>query len=403
MLKDFLKELFGIVFHGLTFERYFFIALALVGGIVIWRAMAAKKKLDAVGDEVDKAKSDLTFRYIIGGGLIAFGTLYGAQAWFKPEYQLFFKEPLVLHTYGVAIACGFVAAIWLAIREARRVGLEPARIMDLAFWFLVSGLIGARVVFMIVEWEDYYNMCFAPELMNLSEPNCLAVFEFWKGGLVFYGGMIGAFVAGVIYFWKYKLPAFRYIDTAAPSIAVGQFFGRLGCVSAGCCHGKYVHSDKMVALEWPTDTAAYGVLLDKPEAAAERAMFLAEGFVTAHPTQLYESGAMLLMLLFLLWLRTRKSFNGQVFLTYVIGYALIRSFIEIFRGDSLRGFVFEYKNEAISMALGLPVDDPLLLSTSQFISIVAACGGIAVYIWRKKVSEQNKEEVLKRAFVQSTS
>lgn len=386
MLKDFMYELFGVRFYGLTFERIFFLALAVLGGVILYRAWAAKQAADAKKEEV----KDLGTRMLVGVGLAGFGGYMGLKAWLADGYQLFFSEPLVLHTYGVAIATGFIFAIWFGVREARRTGLEVARIMDMAFWFLVAGLIGSRVVFMIVEWQEYYDMCFEPAKLGLSEADCLAPLKFWKGGLVFYGGLIGAMVAAAIYMTKYRLPAWRYVDAMAPSVAIGQFFGRLGCVSAGCCHGKYIPSERMAALEWPKDTPAWRVIIEKPEIAAEKAKFLAGSFVTAHPTQLYESGSMILLFLFLLWFRTRKSFNGQVVLLYVICYAFIRSFVEIFRGDTVRGFIFQYSNPSISEALGLLPDDPLILSTSQFISVLMAVGAAGIWIWRSRVAREKR-------------
>lgn len=392
MLKDFMYELFGIRFYGLTFERIFFLLLAVIGGLIAFRAWQARKKAEATNTE---PPGDLMTRLVVGAGLILFGGYMGIKAWFGANYALFFAEPLVLHTYGVAIAIGFVVAIVLGVREARRTGLEVARIMDMAFWFLVAGLAGARLVFMIVEWKDYYNMCFAPAEVGLAEADCLAVLKFWKGGLVFYGGLIGGVAAAIIYLRKYNLPAWRYSDAMVVSVPIGQFFGRLGCVSAGCCHGKYVPSERLVALEWPVDTPAYRVLMEKPEIAAEKARFLTEGFVTAHPTQLYESGAMLLVFLFLMWFRTRKSFHGQVTLLYVIIYAFVRSFIEMFRGDTVRGFIFEYKNEAISSALGLLPEDPLILSTSQFISVVGALAAGGLWIYLSGRARREREQLVK--------
>jgi len=390
MLKDFLYELFGIRFYGLTFERIFFMLLAVTGAVIAFRAWQARAAAQANKTEEPK---DLYTRLAVGVGLVGFGGYQAVKAWFGANYALFFAEPLVLHTYGVAIAIGFVVAIVLGVREARRTGLDVARIMDMAFWFLIAGLVGARLVFMMVEWKDYYNMCVAPEEVGLIESNCFAIFEFWKGGLVFYGGLIGGVAAAIIYLRKYNLPAWRYSDAMVVSVPIGQFFGRLGCVSAGCCHGKYVPSDRLVALEWPIDTPAYRVLMDKPEIAVEKAKFLAEGFVTAHPTQLYESGAMLLVFLFLLWFRTRKTFHGQITLMYVIIYAFVRSFIEMFRGDTVRGFLFEYKNAAISGALGLLPEDPLVLSTSQAISVGSALAAGALWIYLSGRAKAEKAKI----------
>ena len=384
MLKDFLKEIFGLVFHGLLFERLLWVAAAIVGAIVLFRTWKAYK---THGQDTP----DLTFRVGMGGLMLVAGIYYGTQAWLAQSYQLFFSSPLVLHTYGVCIALGFVFAIWIAAREAHRTGLERARMLDLSFWVLISGMVGSRIVFMMVEWRSYYNRCFDPAAEGLSAPDCMAVIRFWEGGLVFYGGLIGAIIAGIVYLRKNKVEVWRYADCAAVGVPIGQFFGRLGCLSAGCCHGKYVPSERAFGLHWPPDTAAFDVILASMPEGADKALFLSEQFVSAHATQLYESGASLCIFLFLLFFRTRKSFNGQILAVYVMFYAVVRAIIEIFRGDKVRGFIFEATNPAISELIGLPADEPLILSTSQFISLLMFSAGLGLYLWRRKMTHGHSQ------------
>ncbi len=386
MLKDFLKELFGIVFHGVSFERILWVVLTVVGivmGVRLWRAY--KKS----GEQTQ----DFSFRLVMSGLLTLAGLYFGAQAWFDPEYgrNLFFAQPLVLHTYGVCIAVGFVFAIWIATIEARRTLLDPARMLDLAFWVLIAGMVGSRIVFMMVEWESYYNRCFEPSLEGLSAPDCMALLRFWEGGLVFYGGLIGAGLVGIYYLRKHNMEVTRYVDAAVVGIPIGQFFGRLGCLSAGCCHGKYVPSERAIGIHWPDNTAAFDVILRDLGQGADRALFMAERFVSAHPTQLYESGASLMLFCVLLFVRTRKQFNGQIAIIYMMSYAVIRGVIEIFRGDKVRGFIFEYTNPAISEALGLPVGEPLLFSTSQFISVLMFTSGVVLWVVLSRRSGAKQE------------
>ena len=379
MLKDFLKELFGIVFHGLTFERCLWILVFGLGCWISFRVWKAYRRADE-----DGKPRDLTFRVASGAGLVLFGGYQAIVAWFNPNYKLFFTEPLVLHTYGVAIALGFICAIWVGVREARRIGLDAARLLDLSFWLLISAMIGSRLVFMMVEFDSYRDRCFDPAAAGLDAPDCWAVLRFWEGGLVFYGGLIAAVVVGLYYLKKYNLDVWRYADVGAASIPLGQFFGRLGCLSAGCCHGKYVPSEHFLGIHWPADTAAYKVVTTNLALGADREIFLSEGFVTAHPTQLYESGATLMIFLFLMWFRTRKRFSGQLLIIYIVAYALIRSVIEIFRGDKVRGFIFKWSSSAVSELIGLPADEPLLLSTSQFISLLMVLGAVGLWIWRMR-------------------
>jgi phosphatidylglycerol---prolipoprotein diacylglyceryl transferase len=127
---------------------------------------------------------------------------------------------ITIHTYGVMLALGFLLGILLALREARRTGLDPNLILDLSFYFLVAGLLGSRLFYVAGHWEDFRD-------------NPAEIVMFWKGGLVFFGGLIFAFAVGVWYMRKNRLDFSRIADILAPSVALGQTFGRLGCFSAG--------------------------------------------------------------------------------------------------------------------------------------------------------------------------
>ena len=127
---------------------------------------------------------------------------------------------ITIHTYGVMLALGFLLAILVAMRQARRTGLNPDLILDLAFYFLIAGLLGSRLFYVVGHWDDFRN-------------NPVEIVMFWRGGLVFYGGLIFAFVVGTWYIKKNRLEFSRVADLIAPSIAIGQTLGRLGCFSAG--------------------------------------------------------------------------------------------------------------------------------------------------------------------------
>ena len=405
MLRDFLYELFGLKFYGVGFERIFWPLLMVIGLRMLWRSWQEKK-----------ASGESPGLLIIGVGAVTFLAYNAFKIWTTTEAQaisdgvLFFNKPIILSLYGVAIASGFAVAIWLAVLEARRTGLSAIRVMDVSFWALVGGLVGSRLAFQLVDAEKYYNMCFDPP--DGKAADCFAVFRFWEGGLVFYGGLIVATLSVLYYMHRHKLPMARYVDVLAPAVPIGQFFGRLGCVAAGCCHGKYCPPDMLVALKWPGPShtadcagASQCDIMDHKATAAFRAldpvnptpdqveMFTNGNFITAHPTQLYESGFMLLLAIFLIWFRSRKTFHGQVVLAYIMLYAIARSFIEVFRGDKLRGtgvLGIDYRNSTISELLGLPLEQPLMLSTSQMISIVMFSTAAVIWIFLYMRSKQKK-------------
>ncbi len=231
---------------------------------------------------------------------------------------LFEFGPLTLYTYGFFVALGVGMGIFFARHEAARVGMDPDRIMDVCFFIVIAAIVGSRL-FYVATNVDYF----------LSAP--LDVFKIWNGGLVFYGGFIGAVVVAVVFIKRYKLSLGKTADIAAMAIPLGHFFGRLGCFFAGCCYGQ------ACGLPW-------AVTFHAPES-------LAPLHTPLHPTQLYSAAGNLFIFLVLFALRKRKRFTGQLFWLYVMSYGIIRSFIETFRGDYRGGFVFE--QVSISQTLGV--------------------------------------------------
>lgn len=212
----------------------------------------------------------------------------------------FYLGSLPIHSYGVMIALAFLAGLWTATRRGATVGLAREDIGDITLWIMVGAIIGARVVYVITYWQDEF----------VGGP-ITEIFMIQHGGLVYYGGLIGASFAGALAIrWK-KLPLWKTADVLAPSIALGSVFGRIGCLLNGCCYGRACSLPW--AIRFPADHTTGG----EP----------------VHPTQLYDAGLNLLLYGFLAWLFRHKKFDGQVFATYLLCYALTRSTVELFRGD----------------------------------------------------------------------
>src|SRR5260370_5441194 len=132
-----------------------------------------------------------------------------------------------VHTYGILVAGGFLVAMTLAARAAERAGLSREKVLDLSFGILVAAMIGSRALFIVVNWDEYAH-------------DLLGIFEFWKGGLVFYGGFIGA---GLFSIWdmpRNPLSFFPHPHPPAPPVAIGQALGPLGCFPAARCCGAAV-------------------------------------------------------------------------------------------------------------------------------------------------------------------
>jgi phosphatidylglycerol:prolipoprotein diacylglycerol transferase len=243
---------------------------------------------------------------------------------------------LPLHSYGLLIASAFLVGIWLAQREARRRGQDPERVADLSFWILVAALVGSRVFFILVNWNDYFGTRALIATPFGRMPRLLA---FWEGGLVFYGGFIGAALTAWWYLRRHAMPFLAYADTLIPSVAFGHFLGRLGCFCAGCCWGGVAHDHLPWAVSFPPESLAYQTFATREDPAA----FLAPDrlhTLPLHPVQLYESfGELSLFLLLVLWVRPRKAFHGQVLATWLLCYAVLRTVVEVFRADVERGVI----------------------------------------------------------------
>lgn len=260
--------------------------------------------------------------------------------------ELFRIGNFPINTYGVFLALAFLFAILVTVKLAARDGLPRQKIYDLCLWMLLAGLIGSKILMLFTE-PDYRD-----------NPLQLLSLDFLRSGGVFYGGLLGAVLAGYFLMKHYRLPWWKTADACAPGIAIGNFFGRQGCFAAGCCWGK------------PTDLP-WGVKFT--ELGHEVTGVPIDAHL--HPTQLYESFAMLLVFLFLLWLHKRRRFKGQVLLTYALLYSVIRFAIEFVRDDP-RGDI-----------LGLTTLTGL--STSQLISIVVGISALAILIMRLKTRENS--------------
>lgn len=289
------------------------------------------------------------------------GQTYLLGALVLPEL---FRIPLLnipIHTYGVMIVIGFLIATYIVYRQCVQIGKYENDVLDFGFWALVGGMLGARVVFIMVEWRSFFiDSPFTPiGSTGISIPSVLAV---WQGGLVFWGGIIGGFVAFVIFAKKRSLPVFHFADMLILGVPIGQMFGRLGCVAAGCCWGEsHFHYDaagKIVAnlpvdLQFPPGSSAYYSLFQTASPEVQQYMADAGTTVPLFPSQLAEAAGTALLFFVLYFIARYKRFHGQVLLSYAILYSLLRSTLEVFRGDADRGFVIDG-----------------ILSTSQFISVV---------------------------------
>ncbi|MCE5300762.1 MAG: prolipoprotein diacylglyceryl transferase [Spirochaetia bacterium] len=249
---------------------------------------------------------------------------------------LFNIGPLEVRTYGVLVALSFLTAIFFASMLAKKKGHNPDIIFDLGLIILISAVIGARLLYVIV-WWPYFSK-------HIGE-----IFMVWEGGLVFYGGLIGAFIASAAWVRYKKLDLMELGDICMPFLALSHAIGRFGCFFNGCCYG--VESQK------------YGMI------------FPSIGDNIPHlPVMLYESALNLLnFIILILFFRNKSRRDGDVMFLYFVNYGIIRIIMELFRGDPERGFFFG-------------------LSTSTLISIGVLLFGVAGMLYLRVKDAGNKRQ-----------
>ena len=263
--------------------------------------------------------------------------------------ELFNIGPITVYTYGVLLAASYLLGLRLAMSRAKARGLDASRVLDLGIYIIIAALVGAKLLLLVIDFNQFRSS--PAELWTLA-----------RSGGVFYGGLILAVIVAFWYIHRHRLPFWTTCDVFAPGIALGHVTGRLGCLAAGCCYGK------------PTDVA-WAITFTNPLASSNVGTPLG---VPLHPTQIYEAGAELLILIFLLATeRKRRPFAGRTFWLYMFLYALSRFVIEFYRGDP-RGVVFG------------------VLSTSQFISVVLAPLSIIMLIWLSRTRPETPVEMPKR-------
>lgn len=242
--------------------------------------------------------------------------------------------PLTVHGYGLMIAIGVLAAYGAAAYRGRKRGMDTEPLIDIAIWGVLSGLIGAKLLYCITQYREIFSN---PRLiLDLSD------------GYVVYGGIITGILAGYLYCKKKGLDFIRYFDLVIPSIPLAQGFGRLGCFLAGCCYGLETNS-------------RFGVIFPP-------ASFAPSG-IKLVPIQLISSGLDFILFLVLVLFARKQKASGQVGSLYLILYGIGRFIIEFYRGDLIRGNIGT-------------------ISTSQFISLFFVAAGIIIFGIRTKSAKQ---------------
>lgn len=258
-----------------------------------------------------------------------------------------------LPTYGVMAAIGLIAGLTINVRLAKREGLDPAKCWDLGILAILSGILGAKILFIANDWQHFRDHPW--EVFSL---------ETLQTGGVFYGGLVAAIAVSLWYMRRNHLPLLKTCDVFAPGVALGHAVGRLGCFAAGCCYGKPTALPWGVTFTNELANRLVGTPLDVP----------------LHPTQIYESLVELANFGILMWLLRRRSFDGQVIGTYLFLYGFARYFLEFLRGDPGRGSLFHGA-----------------MTGTQFISILMVIAGGALWLRRERPRSPAVPHVRERA------
>lgn len=322
----------------------FVVAVLLAVGTALWNLRARRRN-----PEVPRSSTPL---YLLVGAWLLLGLRGGS--WF-PSLGMFAGDwkPVPIFSYGVMLGTSMVVGWFVALRLAEKDGIPREQAAAIYMWTAVWAIIGARVLYVITELHEFSNP--------------LDVFMLNKGGLVAYGGMLGGFLASWYGCRKRKIQLLRWADVSAPAVVLGTGITRVGCLLYGCDYGR--RTDVPWAIRFPPDAPAFHDHVANFGLARDAAASL-----PVHPTQVYESLTGLALFALLMYLRRVRKFSGEVFLGWVIGYGLLRSLIEVYRGDADRGSVGP-------------------LSTSQFIGLLSVGAGTALLFALLKKYRANPSSV----------
>lgn len=220
--------------------------------------------------------------------------------------------------YGIIIAIGMMAGLWIACRQAKKTGQNPDTYFDLAIIAIICSLIGARIYYVIFRWDLYKG-------------DLLRILNIREGGLAIYGGVIAAIITTFVFAKVRKIPYGRLCDTACLGLILGQIIGRWGNFFNREAFGGY--TDNLLAMQLPVSAIRSA---DITEELLEHTIML-DGvtYVQVHPTFLYESLWNLFLLILMLVFFNKRRFEGEVFLWYLLGYGIGRFWIESLRTDQL--------------------------------------------------------------------
>ncbi|MDX9702508.1 MAG: prolipoprotein diacylglyceryl transferase [Candidatus Auribacterota bacterium] len=286
------------------------------------------------------------------------------------NYRLFQIGGVNIYTYGTLVAIAFLFGIFLAAYRARKIGEDPQNILDLCLYIMVSSIVGARLCFVVLNWEYFKR-------------HLIEIVFIQQGGLVFYGGMIFAVACTIIFLKLKKLSILQYLDILTPSLAVGHAIGRVGCFFNGCCYGKVAGNSifSFLAVRFPKvveriplgdGTISEQVIGSPPYIDHLYSAMITESdqySLPIYPTQLFSAGMNFIFFFIMLAIFRHRKFTGQIWWSYLILYSVGRFMIEFVRADN-------------------PYVSSIPLTFSQILSIFLFITALTAYYFLSKQSKR---------------
>lgn len=221
--------------------------------------------------------------------------------------------------YGIIMALSMLAGLWIACWQAKRTGQNKEVYMDFVIYAIIFSLIGARLYYVAFSWDSYKN-------------DLWQIFNTRGGGMALYGSVIGAIATAIVYCKVKHYNFFLLADTAVGGLVLGQILGRYGNFFNREAFGEY--TDSLFAMRLRADQVHPANITE----LMREHMQTVEGvsYIQVHPTFLYESLWNVMVLVLILVFTKRKKFNGEIFILYMVGYAIGRAWIEGLRTDQLQ-------------------------------------------------------------------
>ena len=267
---------------------------------------------------------------------------------------LYYSPDFAVPSFAFMLMVASLLATTALYKLAPGRGLSQVVALDLGIIGTIGAVVGMRIFHILVEGPYYAS----PGYSNYYWEHPTHMWQVWRGGFVSYGAFIGIGIGWITYLKWRKLDALTYLDFGALfGFPIVDFFTRLGCLLAGCCYGKpspHRHGEWLLYVIFNNRQGDAGYKFPG---------------VPLWPTQIWSMIATVVIFLICYWIDRHKKFKGQIVLSWLMLYAVFRTVIELFRGDSDRGVYF---NNTIS--------------TAQIMSFLffSTCLGIYVYLWKRK-------------------